>query len=89
MKRDHCTEVRFASTISGGVTTMAAINPPERKLAKRTSVQWSTLHFRGWQPKNFKVILSFSNLKRNSTSMSSNSEAWLQILNRKSNYVMS
>ena len=30
----HCTEVRFA----GGFTTMAVINPPERKLAKRTSV---------------------------------------------------
>ena len=28
----------FASSISGGFTTMAVINPPERKLAKRTSV---------------------------------------------------
>ena len=36
----HCTEVRFASFLSGGFTTMAVINPPERKLAKRTSVQW-------------------------------------------------
>ena len=33
------TEVRFASLLSGGFTTMAIINPPERKLAKRTSVQ--------------------------------------------------
>ena len=34
----HCTEVHFASFLSGGFTTMAVINPPERKLAKRTSV---------------------------------------------------
>ena len=31
------TEVRFAS---GGFTIMAVINPPERKLAKRTSVKF-------------------------------------------------
>ena len=31
-------EVRFASFLSGGFTTGAVINPPERKLAKRTSV---------------------------------------------------
>ena len=36
----QCTEVRFASFLSGGFTTMAVINPLERKLAKRTSVQW-------------------------------------------------
>ena len=34
------TEVRFASLFSGEFTTMAVINTPERKLAKRTSVQW-------------------------------------------------
>ena len=33
-----CTEVRFASFFSGGFITIAVINPPERKLAKRTSV---------------------------------------------------
>ena len=38
----YCTEVCFASFLSGGFTTMAVINPPERKLAKRTSVQCST-----------------------------------------------
>ena len=32
----QCTEVRFASFLSGGFTTMVVINPPERKLAKRT-----------------------------------------------------
>ena len=35
---EHCIEVRFASFLSGGFTTMAVINPLERKLAKRTSV---------------------------------------------------
>ena len=33
--------MRFASFLSGEFTTMAVINPPERKLAKRTSVQWN------------------------------------------------
>ena len=37
----HCTEVRFASFLSSGFTTMAVINPLEKKLAKRTSVPWS------------------------------------------------
>ena len=36
----HCTEVRFASFLSGGFTTMAVMNPPEKKLEKRTSVHW-------------------------------------------------
>jgi hypothetical protein len=31
--------VRFATFLSGGFTTMAVINPLERKLAKLTSVQ--------------------------------------------------
>ena len=30
----QCTEMRFASFFSGGFTTMAVINPLERKLAK-------------------------------------------------------
>ena len=34
----RCTEVCFASFLSGGFTTMAGINTPERKLAKRTTV---------------------------------------------------
>ena len=37
------TEVRFASFLSGGFTTMAVMNPPEKKLEKRTSVQCSDL----------------------------------------------
>ena len=34
----HYTEVRFASLLSGGFTTIAVINPPEKKLTKRISV---------------------------------------------------
>ena len=37
IKLTHFTEVRFASFLSGGFTTMAVINPPARKLEKRTS----------------------------------------------------
>ena len=33
------TEVRFASFLFGGFTTLAVINPQERKLAKCTSVE--------------------------------------------------
>jgi hypothetical protein len=36
----QCTEVCSASLLSGGFTTMAVMNPPEKKLEKRTSVQW-------------------------------------------------
>jgi hypothetical protein len=35
--------VCFASFLSDGFTTMAVKNPPERKLAKCTSLQWSNL----------------------------------------------
>ena len=33
------TEVRFASFLSGGLIAAIVVNPQERKLAKRTSVQ--------------------------------------------------
>ena len=39
----HYTEVRFASFLSSGFTTMAVINPPERNLTKRTSVHYVEL----------------------------------------------
>ena len=35
----QCTEVRFASLLSGGFTTVAVINPLEKKLANCTSAQ--------------------------------------------------
>ena len=37
---NQCTEVRFSSFFSGGFINDIAVNPPERKLVKRTSVQW-------------------------------------------------
>ena len=41
----HYTEVRFASLLSGGFTTVAVINPPEKKLANRTAVQCGQSQF--------------------------------------------
>ena len=35
---NHCTELHFASFLSGIFTTIALKNPPERKLTKQTSV---------------------------------------------------
>ena len=40
-KKGQCTDVRFASFLSGGFTTMAVLNPPEKKLTNHTYVQWS------------------------------------------------
>ena len=36
----QCTNVHFASFLSGGFITAIVANSPERKLAKRTSVQY-------------------------------------------------
>ena len=41
------TEVRFTSFLSGGFITAIVVNPPERKLAKRTSVQWCSFEDKG------------------------------------------
>ena len=43
----QCTQVRFASLLSGGFTAIAVINPPEKKPANRTSVEWTgkTIYF--------------------------------------------
>ena len=35
------TEMRFSSFLSGGFLTAIVVNPPERNLAKRTSVHWA------------------------------------------------
>jgi hypothetical protein len=45
LKMEQCTEVRFASFLSGGFITAIVVNPSERKLAKRTSVQWGEIIF--------------------------------------------
>ena len=39
---NHSTEMGFASFLSGGFITAIVLNPPERKLAKRTSVNCIT-----------------------------------------------
>ena len=41
LPRAQRAEVHFASLFSGGFITAIVVNPPERKLAKRTSVQYS------------------------------------------------
>ena len=48
----HCTRVRFASFQSGGFITVTIVNPPKRKLAKRTSVHC---------PKDPKLQIRFMN----------------------------
>ena len=56
----YCTEVRIASFLSGGFTTMTVINPPEKKLAKRTYVHWSKLlckRFTLWPSKYSEVSI--------------------------------
>ena len=40
----QCTKMRFASFFSGGFITAIVVNPPERKLEKRTSVQWLEIY---------------------------------------------
>ena len=42
---DRSTEVCFASFLSGGFITATVVNPPERKLAKCTSVLWFKLKY--------------------------------------------
>ena len=41
----QCTEVRFASFLSGEFITAIVVNPPERKLAKHISVQCTLQNF--------------------------------------------
>ena len=40
----QCTEVRFASFLSGGFITAIVVYPPERKLTKHTSVECKNLN---------------------------------------------
>ena len=43
-----CTEVRFASFFSGGFIIAMVVNPPERRLAKCTSVTAETRTASQW-----------------------------------------
>ena len=44
----HCTEVRFASFLSGEFTATTVMNSPKKKLEKRTSVHWGQLPEKRW-----------------------------------------
>ena len=46
----NCTQLRFASLLSGGFTTLALIDPLEKKLANCISVNWCSTDFRGKIP---------------------------------------
>ena len=59
----QCTEVRFSSLLSGGFTTMAVMNLPERKLAKRTSVQCMLFCARKVLNENMYILIGFSIMK--------------------------
>ena len=64
MSSPHCTEVRFASLLSDGFTTMAVINPPEEKLANRTSVHCAYLVLVFFQqPMNNLIVICLSPFK--------------------------
>ena len=61
----YCTEMRFASFFSGGFITAIVVNPPERKLAKHTSVHYILIlslfeieklgKFENWNNKKHKI----------------------------------
>ena len=48
--------MRFANFLSGGFTTMAVMNPPEKKLGKRTSVHWSIIQIPVPMGTNWKTL---------------------------------
>ena len=52
----HCTEMRFASCFSGGFITAIVVNPPDKRLAKRTSVHCTEGRISLWQDKKAKKI---------------------------------
>ena len=43
LSESRFTEVRFTRFLSGGFITAIVVNPPERKLAKCTSVHWAVI----------------------------------------------
>ena len=56
--------MRFASFFSGGFITKAVINPPESKLAKRTSVHCTTMYLLDQNVKPSKGVCFFSEMTR-------------------------
>ena len=57
----HCTEVHFASLFSCWFITAIVVNPPERKLAKRTSVQCCSKSTSSSFSSGFKARTFFAN----------------------------
>ena len=52
---------QFTSFFSGGFVTAIEVNPPERRLAKRTSVQWSEIrNMSMWSNKKIVKICTVS-----------------------------
>ena len=61
MQFSQCTEVYFTSFFSGRFVTTIVVNPPERKLAKCTSVQWSEIrNMSMWSNKKIVKICTVS-----------------------------
>jgi hypothetical protein len=58
--------VRFASFLSSGFTTVEAVNPLEKKLAKHTSVHWN---MQPLQPYLLKKLPALDNLIISGTKM--------------------
>ena len=60
LPRAQRAEVHFASLFSGGFITVIVVNPPEKKLAKRTSVYWSgqctEVQFDGFQSGEISIV---------------------------------
>ena len=50
--------IGLASFLSGGFITAIVVNPPERKLAKRTSVQWPATLKEGHSRQLFSMIFN-------------------------------
>ena len=52
-----CTEVCFASFLSGGFITAIVVNPPERHLAKRISVKCFDIYDNSYDSADFKSFV--------------------------------
>ena len=86
LKSKQCTEVRFASFLSGGFITAKVVNPPERKLVKRTSVQCQKLGdlFKNlWPSQNIWTLMHFNQQFTNLILSYTASSRWPQTKKRR------
>ena len=56
--------MRFASLLSGGFITAIVVNPPERRLAKRTSVQCTEVRFDSYLSSGFTAMAVINPMER-------------------------